>query len=102
MTLKPWIVCLALAVTAGNASAQSGVGARRGGNLFQPPAKSADPYAKLFTNVQAELKPREALARATASAGGRNNCGMTAGIARQLRPDATGSVTRIVPPPTCK
>lgn len=102
MTVKPWIVGLALIAAAGTASAQSGLGSRKNGKLFQPRAKSADPGATLFANTQSELTAREALARAMAATGTRNSCGMTPGIARALRPDQAGSATRVVPPPTCR
>jgi hypothetical protein len=102
MTLKPWIVGLVLVAAAGSASAQTGLGARQYDKLFVVPAKPGAPDPKLFTNTQAEQKAREALAAAMASAGARNSCGMTPGLARSLRPDSTGSMKRIVPPPTCK
>lgn len=112
MTLKPWIVGLVLVVAAGTASAQTGVGARRGGNLFQPAPKSADPDATLFTNAQAELKVRQAVAAQT-NAQRNPTCytmrivpvdpAIDPGIRIEKPSDGTRYAARQVPlPPACK
>ena len=106
MTVKPWIAGLDFVVTAGNTSAQTGVDARRGGNLLRRPPKSVDPYAKLFANVQAELGARAATAQPQPTCYTMRlvpaDPGIDPGIQVGGRSDHTRYAIRVVPLPTCK
>ena len=102
MTLKPWIIGLALVTITSPAYTQTGTGSRRGGNLFPPRTTRPDPYATLFKDAQPEVNARAALALASAAASAKACRNMMPGLSRQLRPGETRSEVRIVPPPACR